>query len=286
MNASTKRLLIVGCGDIGGGLAARYLAKGWHVQGMRRDVSKLPAGVEGLSADLAQPGSIRALGPLQADYIVMTLTPNGYNPEGYRRIFEEALAVILESIVEPPKLLLFVSSSGVYDQSGHEWVDEDSPTAPSRFSGQSILRAEQQIADTGWPHSIVRFAGIYGPGRLQMIAKVKAGECVPDEPLHYSNRIHRDDCVGVLAHLIDKVDGGESVASCYLGVDDLPVAIQTVQRWLAEQLDVPYLQNGAPISRTGSKRCSNRRLRDSGYEFLHPDYRSGFVQVLSDARSA
>ena len=90
----------------------------------------------------------------------------------------------------------------------------------------------------------------------------------------------------MLAHLIDKVDGGESVASCYLGVDDLPVAIQTVQRWLAEQLDVPYLQNGAPISRTGSKRCSNRRLRDSGYEFLHPDYRSGFVQVLSDARSA
>lgn len=283
MTQAPKRLLIVGCGDIGSGVASHYLAKGWAVQGLRRDISKLPQGVEGLSADLAEPSSIRALGPLQADYIVMTLTPQNYSAEGYRTIFEEGLAALLAEILVPPRLLLFVSSSGVYHQSQHEWVDEGSDTVPQRFSGQSILRGEALVAATGWPHSIVRFAGIYGPGRLQMIAKVKAGECVPDEPLHYSNRIHRDDCVGVLCHLLDKVEAGDAVASCYLGVDDMPVPIQTVQRWLAEQLAVPYRQGGAAITRTASKRCSNRRLRDSGYQFIHPDYRSGFVQVLAES---
>ncbi len=284
MDTKQKRLLIVGCGDIGGGVASHYLARGWQVQGLRRDISKLPPGVEGLAADLSDADSIRALGPLQADYVVMTLTPLSYKPEGYRKIFEEALATVMAGL-QAPQHLLFVSSSGVYDQSGHEWVDEDSATEPSRFSGQSILKAEQRIAASAWPHSIVRFAGIYGPGRLQMITKVRGGECVPDEPLHYSNRIHRDDCVGFLCHLIDRVEAGDSVENCYLGVDDMPVAIQQVQRWLAEQLGVPYRQSGEPIARTGSKRCSNRRLRDSGYALRHPDYRSGFAELLKELGS-
>ncbi|WP_372862676.1 NAD(P)H-binding protein [Spongiibacter sp.] len=281
MKPATKKLLIIGCGDIGGGVASHYVAKGWQVQGLRRDISKLPPGVEGLAADLGDADSIRALGPLQADYVLMTLTPMSYRPEGYRKIFEEALATVMAGL-QAPQHLLFVSSSGVYDQSGHDWVDEDSATEPSRFSGQSILKAEQSIAASAWPHSIVRFAGIYGPGRLQMIGKVRRGECVPDEPLHYSNRIHRDDCVGFLCHLIDRVAAGEPVEKCYLGVDDMPVAIQQVQRWLAEQLGVAYRQEGEPIARTGSKRCSNRRLRDSGYQLRHPDYRSGFAELLEE----
>jgi hypothetical protein len=32
--------------------------------------------------------------------------------------------------------------------------------------------------------------------------------------------------------------------------------------------------------RGGNKRCNNRRLLDSGYQFLYPDYQAGFGAML------
>ena len=49
---SSPSLLIAGCGDVGGRLALQMLAQGWTVHGMRRDISRLPAGVLAVAADL------------------------------------------------------------------------------------------------------------------------------------------------------------------------------------------------------------------------------------------
>lgn len=278
-------LVIVGCGDIGSGVARDRLAKGWRVVGLRRNPAKLPEGVEGRAVDFTDPQSISALGELSADYVLMTLTPAAYNREGYNAIFDAGLKTLLARFERPPTLTLFVSSTGVYDQADHQWVDETSETAPSRFSGQALLTAERHIAATGWRHSIVRFSGIYGPGRQQMINKVRRGECAPATPLHYSNRIHRDDCVGFLLHLLDCAEAGEEVAECYLGSDNAPAPIQDVQAWLAGELGVPYRQDGQPVARTGSKRCDNRRLQESGYTLRYPDFKQGFRMILPTLRA-
>jgi nucleoside-diphosphate-sugar epimerase len=126
----------------------------------------------------------------------------------------------------------------------------------------------------------VRFGGIYGPGREQMLNKIKAGECAPAEPLHYTNRIHRDDCVGFLCHLLDRLHAGEAVEECYLGVDSEPAPIHEVQAYVAELLGVPYECRGEPVARTGSKRCRNTRLLATGYVLKFPDFRSGFRQIV------
>lgn len=278
-------LLIVGCGDIGSGLAKYFLAKNWRVIGLRRNCDALPEGVEPLEADISSAESMARLGKLKADYVVMTLTPQSYRPEGYETIFEQGLDHVLHAL-SAPKQLLFVTSTGVYDQHDHEWIDEESDTIPRRFSGQSLLAAEQRIAATGWPYSVVRFGGIYGPGRLQMINKVIDGECAPPEPEHFTNRIHRDDCVGFLAFLLEKAEAGEKVEACYLGVDDEPASIQDVQSWLADLLRVEYRADGEAVKRTGSKRCSNKRLRDSGYQLKYPNFRSGFQEMIKDLRQA
>jgi len=281
-----KKLLIIGCGDIGNGLAQVVLPRGWQVQGLRRDITKLAAGIEPLSADVCEPRSIAALGPLQADYVVVTLTPAGNNAAGYAAVFEQGLANILAAIATAPKRIFFVSSTGVYAQSNHELIDELSETSPDRFSGQSLLKGEQAIAATGWPYSNIRFGGIYGTGRFFMLNKVLAGDCAPAEPLHYTNRIHRDDCVGFIAHLINKAEEGDELENCYVGVDDEAASIQDVQGWLAEQLDVAYASKGEPIARTGSKRCVNARLRASGYALKYPTFRSGFEPVLRAWRAS
>ncbi|WP_373083358.1 NAD-dependent epimerase/dehydratase family protein [Zhongshania sp.] len=281
-----KKLLIVGCGDIGSGLAENYLPKGWQVQGLRRNAAKLAPGITALEANVCDPSSVAALGPLQTDYVVVTLTPGGNKAEAYQAVFEQGLATVLAAIAVPPKHIFFVSSTGVYAQSKHELIDEESETVPDRFSGQSLLKAERAIAATGWPYSNIRFGGIYGTGRFFMLNKVLDGDCAPAEPLHYTNRIHRDDCVGFIAHLIDQAEAGEKLENCYLGVDDEAASIQDVQAWLAAQLGVTYASKGEPIARTGSKRCINRRLRESGYTMKYPTFRDGFAPVLRAWRAS
>ncbi len=283
-----KRLLIVACGDIGGGVAEHFVGRGWQVSALRRDITKLPPGVAGIAADLSCDEGMAACPELEADYVLLTLTPAGASEAGYQAVFQHGLERVLAKLVRPPKAVLFVSSTGVYGQSGHEWVDEKSVTEPTRYSGRLILQAEQRIAQAaaqgGCVHSLIRFGGIYGPGREQMLNKIRAGECAPAKPLHYTNRIHRDDCVGFLCHLLEKAAVGESLENCYLGVDSEPASIQDVQSWVAEYLGIEYRYNGEPIKRTGSKRCRNQCLLESGYELKYPSFREGFAQILGERR--
>jgi nucleoside-diphosphate-sugar epimerase len=281
-----KTLLIAGCGDIGAGLAQLFLPRGWRVLGLRRDATKVPAGVEPLIADVCDARSVIALSPIRADYLIITLTPGGNRAEAYQAVFEKGLKNVLATMTVPPKAVLFVSSTGVYAQSEHELIDENSATEPDRFSGQSLLKAEQMVAATGWPYSNIRFGGIYGSGRFFMLNKVLNGDCAPAQPVHYTNRIHRDVCVGFIAHLIDQAEAGESLEHCYLGVDDEATSIQDVQAWLAEQMGVEYASKGEAVARTGSKRCLNSRLRASGYQLKYPNFRVGFAPVLADWQSS
>src|SRR5690606_24005397 len=83
------------------------------------------------------------------------------------------------------------------------------------------------------PASVVRLGGIYGPGRTRLIEQVRNGLHVPDQPVQYTNRIHRDDAAGLLAHLLLQADKRELLAPCYLGVDDEPAPLHEVAQWLA-----------------------------------------------------
>src|SRR5436309_1324813 len=65
-----------------------------------------------------------------------------------------------------PRRFLYISSSSAYGQTDGGWVDEDSPTEPQEKSGQVVLAAEE-VLRARLPEAIVlRFSGIYGPGRL------------------------------------------------------------------------------------------------------------------------
>jgi uncharacterized protein YbjT (DUF2867 family) len=71
------------------------------------------------------------------------------------------------------------------------------------FSGRCIRAGEQLLWDSGWPAVVVRFGGIYGPGRTRLIDSVRDGSATrPAGPPIFTNRIHRDDCARVLEHLL------------------------------------------------------------------------------------
>ena len=83
-------------------------------------------------------------------------------------------------------------------------VDETSDCRPESENGQDCLAAEEILwehsrsvkSDVKHSASVLRLAGIYGPGRLlRRIEQVRAGEPVAGNPEGFLNLIHVDDAV-------------------------------------------------------------------------------------------
>jgi nucleoside-diphosphate-sugar epimerase len=279
-----NKVLLVGCGSLGIALGQQLLAQGVEVFGLRRDTGKLPAGIQPLAIDLNDGRQCLVLAEQQWDCVVITLTPGAFNDEAYRRAYVESLQNLLPVLQQQdrPPYVLLVSSTSVYGQQAGEWVDEDSVTEPSSFSGRRLLEAEQLLVTSGLPHSIIRCAGIYGGNRPRLIDSVLAGEGSPTQSEQWSNRIHQEDCVGFLKHLLDSYADGQLLQPLYLAVDDQPVLLHDLSNWLAEQLSVKLTSRTNRSRRGGSKRCRNRRLHDSGYRLRYPTFREGYRPWLTD----
>ena len=272
-----QRVLIAGCGDVGTQLGVRLSTQGAQVFGLRRTINQLPAGIHGIAADMTDPDT---LGTLPAcDWLFYTAAAKSRDPDIYRRTYVDGLKHVLDALPTSPRHLFLTSSSGVYAQTEHEWVDEQSVTEPDSESGRILLASEQLALSSGIPATVVRFSGIYGPGRNHLQRLVESGIAAPREPLHYSNRIHSADCAGVLEHLLQLALQGQTLKPLYLASDDAPTPIHEVMEWLAAELGVEVRERQA-VRRGGSKRCSNRRLRASGYRFRYPDFRSGYAELL------
>ena len=281
-------IVIAGCGDVGGALAERLRDAGHRVAGLRRRAGLLPAGIEPLAADLADSATLAPLGARHVDLVVVTSAAGRFEEAHYRRVYVEGLANLLAALRGTPRVLL-ASSTGVYHQHRGEWVDEDSPAEPRVFSGRVLLEAEALLRQRVGAHgTVVRFGGIYGPGRERLLREVAAGIGCPREPVRYTNRIHRDDCAGILQFLAERALGGETLAPLYLGVDSEPAPMWEVRHWIAAELGVALddAAGGAQGGRApGSKRCSNRRLLEAGYALRYPDFRAGYAPLIAPLRT-
>ena len=278
-----SRVLIAGCGDVGTALGLMLCERGHEVFGARRSAWRLPAPLHPLSIDLADRRAIESALPA-VDVVVYAVAAGRRDAGAYRRAYVDGVASLLDVLehrANPPRRLLFVSSTSVYGERGGAWIDESSPLQPSGFAGESLVAGERRMLASPVPATVVRFAGIYGPGRGWLIERARAGARCAGDPPKFTNRIHRDDCAGFLAHLIG---GGRTGEEVYIGVDDAPVEECEVLEWLAARLGAPAPQRvGADdaAGRGGGKRCSNARLRASGYRLRYPTYREGYAAVLA-----
>ena len=277
-----SRVLIAGCGDVGTALGLALCERGHDVFGARRSAHRLPAPLRPVSLDLTDRREIERTIP-DADVVVYAVAAGRRDEGAYRRAYVDgvsALLEVLEARAAPPRRVFFVSSTSVYGERGGAWIDETAPLAPRGFAGESLVAGERRMLASPIPATVVRFAGIYGPGRGWMIERARAGATCSGDPPKFTNRIHRDDCAGVLAHLV----GCERVEDAYIGVDDAPVEECEVLEWLAARLGAPAPRraaDGAGAAQPSGKRCSNARLRSSGYRFRHPTWREGYAAVLA-----
>ncbi len=280
-----SNVLIAGCGDVGGLLGSRLVRSGHTVWGLRRQTEFLPSALRPIAADLACPSDLAAL-PEGLEVVVYTAAAAEFSEAGYQTAYLDGVQNLLQALqarAQPVSRFLFVSSTGVYGQTDGEWVDERSPAHPGSFSGRVLLQGEQAVLANEHVGTVVRFGGIYGPGRGRLMDSVRRGDGCTDRPPIYTNRIHRDDCAAVLEHIMALAQP----ADVYVGVDSCPAPQCEVMDWLAGQLGVaPPPRISADPTRSpqrANKRCRNDRLLASGFVFSYPSYREGYTALLREA---
>jgi len=279
------RVLIAGCGYTGIALGMQLASEEHTVWGLRRRAELLPAAIHPLKADLCDPNSL-ALIPPKLDFVFYTAAAERTDDASYQAAYVTGIHNLLNQLSQshqPLRRIFFTSSTAVYAQTGGEWVDETSETLPREFSGRRLLEGEELLLKGPFAATVVRMAGIYGPGRTRLIDEVRRGEAVCQTAgLRYTNRIHRDDCAGVLQHLM-RLSSPETL---YLGTDSEPAEQAEVLCWLAKRLGVlpSCSESRTPSGRESksNKRCRNSRLVQSGYSFLYPTFREGYEAILAE----
>jgi nucleoside-diphosphate-sugar epimerase len=274
----SERVLLAGCGDLGLRVAQRLLARGDEVWALRRRPPMHDGdGIHWLRGDMTLPETLHGWPP-DITQLVYLPTPDRRDAAAYRATFVDGLRHLLDALGHDSlRRVLLVSSSAVYGEHGGDWVDEDTPPAPPGFNGAVLLEAEQWLAAQSPASIVLRLAGLYGPGRMQWLERLRAGQVAAPRTLpHWANRIHVDDAAAAVAHLLQLGDPWPM----YLGVDNTPLPLDVLYDHLAGLIGVSPVDDGpAPVG-VGSKRLSNARLRASGFVPQWPDARNGYAALF------
>jgi nucleoside-diphosphate-sugar epimerase len=282
------RLFCFGLGYSASALARRLAARGWTVGGTCRSEEKRAAlAAQGIEAHLFDRGRPLAdpEGALRGTTHLLSSVP----PDGAGDPVLDHHAGDIARL--PLAWAGYLSTTGVYGDTGGAWVDETAPLRPSGERGRRRLAAEtawlRLHQECGTPVHLFRLAGIYGPGRSALDA-VRSGRAKRvDKPGQVFSRIHVEDIAGVLEASIARPDPGAAYNLC----DDDPAPPSEVVAFAAALLGVeppplvPLAEAGlSPMARSfydDVRRVSNRRIKaELGVVLRYPDYRTGLRALL------
>jgi nucleoside-diphosphate-sugar epimerase len=134
------------------------------------------------------------------------------------------------------------------------------------------------------PSRIVRCTGLYGPGRLGTIERVRSGALglgLGDGDDVWMNFIHRDDAVSLVIAALDRGRPG----AIYHASDAHPARRREVVAWIAAGLHIAPARSTRGGTATG-RRAVNRRIsaeascRELGVSLAYPSFREGFAPFL------
>jgi len=284
------KTLIIGCGYLGQRLAARLVRDGGRVHGTIRSPARAEEiagiGIEPIVADVLRPETLDDLPA--ADRVFYAVGFDRSAGAAMRDVYVDGLQNVLDRLPTSVRRFVYAGSTGVYGQADGEWVDEDSPTEPRHESGQVVLEAEGRVRDWADRRNasaiVLRFAGLYGPGRIVRRTMLERAEPIPGDPEKFLNLVHIDDAAGAAAAALD-ADAPERI---YLVADDRPVTRREYYSVAARIIGAPEPQFDLP--RPGSlesardatnKRIANRRMKSAlGVVLRYPDITTGLVDAL------
>lgn len=281
------RILIAGCGYVGGYLAAALKKEGHEVWALRRDKAALAPleaiGVVTVAADLNDLKSLTALPSFEA--IVLMQSPRT-DTDSYESTYYAGTKNLLRAIGRAEiKKFIFISSTGVYSTNDGSWVNENTNPRAEIYKihpddgTEWLLRTEDAVLQSGVPAVVLRLGGIYGPGRNRLQA-LREGKIKPVLSDKFVNRIYVTDIVAAIQLLLKKGKNRE----IYIGCDDYPSTQKEFYEWLLPRMGLTQLltQPTEPSKDEMNKRCSNKKIKELGLELSCPTFKEGYTEILSE----
>ena len=302
MSTSVPHLFCFGLGYSAQRLAHRLFDEGWRVTGTHRPGEKktkavgLGEGEGTLSSMVASIPFSRDMALDDFDFLFETVTHVlvSIPPDAAGDPVVDIHGADLVRHANHIQWAGYLSTVGVYGDTGGRSVDENAPLLPtqerSRFRALAENRWQNLCALGELPLHVFRLAGIYGPGR-SVFDKVRDGTAQRIiKPDHLFSRIHVDDIVKVLLASMNHPDPG----AIYNVADDEPAAPSDVAELAAKLLGktpptaVTFEEASANMSdmaRTfwaDNRRINNQRIKEElGIELSYPSFREGLKAVLA-----
>lgn len=285
-----SHILFFGLGYSAKVLARRLAEKGWSVSATSRSEKGVRSILEmGYTATVFD-GS-KALHDQDLDgvsHIVSSVPPDDCG-DPVLRLHKVQFALRAKQI----QWAAYLSTTGVYGDHSGGLVTEDTPLTPNTSRGQRRQDAEAQWVELyrqeQFPTHLFRLAGIYGPGRNQLVSLLDGTAKRIIKPGQVFSRIHVDDIATVLEASIANPCPGRAYNVC----DDEAAPPQDVIAYGAGLLglplppDIPY-ENAdlSPMARSfyaDSKRVSNVRIKtELGVVLRYPTYREGLNALVEN----
>jgi nucleoside-diphosphate-sugar epimerase len=286
--------LVVGCGYLGRRVGRLLADRGEHVFGTTRSPARagerVAIGIEPVVADVLKPETLHDLP--DADRVLYCVGFDRSAGMPMRAVYVDGLRHALGALGGRASRLIYASSTGVYGQDDGGWVDEHSPTSPRHESGRVALEAEGLAREVGasraLPVVVLRFAGLYGPGRLPGRDALLRGEPIVGDPARFLNLVHIDDAAAAAVAALDRGEPGRT----YLVSNDRPVERREYYALAAECLGapaprfVPWSGDDPGMRREETnKRVSNRRMKaELGFALSYPGITTGVPAAVQAER--
>jgi nucleoside-diphosphate-sugar epimerase len=251
--------LLFGYGYLGQRIANRWLDQGHRVIATTRSEATAQTmhqlGIEPVVCDVLDPKGLQGLPA--AETVVHCIALDRTSGQTMRQVYVEGLDHVLSSLQGKGRFI-YVSSSSVYGQVNGEEVDEDTPTEPLEESGKIVLEAERKLMQRLPTAIVLRFSGIYGPGRLLRRRTLERNEPIVGDPDKWLNLIHvKDGARAVLAAETYGMPG-----RIYNVADYQPVRRRDFYNALARSLNVSPPTFVLPTPPLPSHELANRRINN------------------------
>jgi nucleoside-diphosphate-sugar epimerase len=290
--------LIIGCGYLGQRLGALLCQQGDQVFGTVRSPGRASfiggLGIEPVIADVLSADSLARLPA--ANRLFYCVGFDRAAGASMRSVYVEGLQNVLDRLPHTVTRFVYASSTGVYGQTDGEWVDETSPTDPRHESGRVCLEAEERVFswaktnDDSASAVVLRFAGLYGPGRMVRRSILERSEPLPGDPHKFLNLIHIDDAAQAARAVLAAIE----TEPIYVVSDDRPVTRLEYYSRMAILLNTPAPRFESPTPGSPetardatNKRVANRRIKNGlGVELIYPDVTTGLRTCLDPERQS
>lgn len=283
-------VLVIGGGYTGGRFAAALQALGIPTcitrrQPLTHGPASPTAAANWLRFD-AEAGAVPSRRDLQGIRAVLVTVPP--DSRGQDPVLQQLGNTLIELA---PSWVGYLSTTGVYGDSGGAWVDENSPTQPGLPRSQARLECERAWRRLGLPLQVFRLPAIYGPGRSPLDTLANGTARLIHKPGQVFSRIHVDDIVGALLHCLGLPSAQRP--DTLIVADRCPCSSSEMLGYAAHLLGckLPPLQayeqieaQLSPMARSfwsENRRASSLRLQQLGYRLRYPSYREGLRAIIS-----